>query len=212
MRASKYTLIVCWIITIVSFCAIVLLHKEIDIHMEEAITQTKWVYDFDERDFYQSIWSNVFTGAIVSVITTYVSYFLQKRDVEFNLKMSEIMLTIKLGLLASKMYAVDLDKPDNNHAAIARFANQIAETHDQYSRMVIASNDYSPFFKTKKARTLLNGKTLIQKIWLSVCGVEDDLIIYETDVLLKKTIDKTREITAGWHEQLKELYEALGKY
>lgn len=212
MKVSKYTLIVCWIITIFSFAAIVILHAKTDIKIQEIITQTKWSYDFEERDFYQSIWSNIFTGAIVSVITTYVSYFHQKHNVEFELKMSEIMLSIKFGLLDSSMYAIDLKDRQNNHVAIARFINQITEIHNQYDRMIVANNDYSPFLRNQKAKTLLNGKILTQKIWLDICGVEDDLIIYKTEESMKATIDKTREKISVWHEQLKELSEKLNKY
>jgi len=212
MRVSKNSLIVCWIITVVSFGAIVILHEHLDIQIQKVITQTNWVYDFDERDFYQSIWSNVFTGAIVSLMITYVSYFHEKHKIEFELISSETMLTLKFGLLASSMYAIDLEHQQNNHAAIARFVNQITETREQYNRMIQANNDYTPFLKSKKCKTLKDGKLLIQEIWLSVCGVEDDLITYEKEILLKDVIDQTREKTAIYQEQLKKLYETLKTY
>ena len=126
--------------------------------------------------------------------------------------MSERMLSIKFGLLDSSMYAIDLKDRQNNHVAIARFINQITEIHNQYDRMIVANNDYSPFLKNQKAKTLLNGKILTQKIWLDICGVEDDLIIYKTEESMKATIDKTREKISVWHEQLKELSEKLNKY
>lgn len=211
MRASKYTLVVSWLMVTISVGAIMIIQKEIDIRIQEAITQTKWIYDFESRAFFKSIWGNVFTGAIVALATTYVAYFREKHDIEFELKMSEIMLTLKFGLLASPMYSIDLKNPQNNHAAIARFANQIVETREQYNRMVIAHNEYCPFFKTKKVKVLLNGKILLQKIWQSICGVEDDLIVYENDRAIKDGIDETRKATDIWHEQLKELYEALNK-
>lgn len=209
MRAAKQTLIVCWIITIVSLLGIVILHAEIDIWFQEQITKTKWTYDYSERDFYQSIWSNIFTGAIVSVFTTYVSYIRAKNDVVFNLSMSEQMLTLKFGLLASPMYSINLKNPQNNHAAICRFTNQIAETHAQYDRMVEANNDYSPFFKTKRAKALMDGKIFLQEIWLEICGVEDDLLVYENEESLKEAIDETRKKIEKSKDQLKKLYEDI---
>lgn len=176
------------------------------------ITKTTCSYALDKREFYQSIFSNIFTGSIVSVFITYVSYFCQKNDIEFKFKMSEMMLSLKLGLLASAMYTVDLKDSQNNHAAIARFSNEIAETHEQYNRMIEANNDFSPFFKTKKVKTLQNGKLLLQKAWLEICGVEDDILVYESLDSMKTSIDETREKTSAYYTQFKNLYEELDKY
>ena len=83
MRAAKQTLILCWIITIISLLGIVILHAEIDIGLQEQIIKTEWTYDYDERDFYQSIWSNIFTGAIVSLLMIEMS--LSKRRIAARL-------------------------------------------------------------------------------------------------------------------------------
>lgn len=212
MKAAKHTLIVCWIITVVSLGAMVVIHTGIDIRIQEIITKTTYCYNLEEREFYQSIFSNIFTGSVVSVFTTYVSYFHQKNDVEFKFKMSELLLALKFGLLASPMYAVDLNDSQNNHAAIARFSNEIAETHEQYNRMIEANNDYSPFFKTKKVKTLQNGKLLLTKAWAEICGVEDDILVYESLDSIKASIDETRAKTSAHYEQFKKLYEDLDKY
>ena len=83
----------------------------------------------------------------------YVVYKRSKHDVEFGLQASEDMLLMHFSSLASTMYMVDLKNPQNNHAAIARFADAIANCEMQYDRMVQCSNDYSPFIKTKKPKS-----------------------------------------------------------
>ena len=136
MRTHKQTLVVCWIITIISLAGLFVLHKEVDIWLQEAITNTKWTYDYSERDFYQGIWSNIFTGAIVSVFTTYVAYQRAKHEVESGLQISEDLLVHQFLSLASMKYMVDLEQPENNHAAIARFTDVISNASTRFDEMM----------------------------------------------------------------------------
>ena len=205
MKTNKQTLIVCAIITIVSFLALFILHAELDVWLWQIITKTEITCDIDERNFYQGIWSNIFTGAIVSVLTTYVAYRRSKHDVEFGLQSSESMLLTDFSLLASKMYMVNLKHPQNNHAAIARFADTIANCKIQYNRMIQHSNDYSPFFKTNKAKTLTKTKSILQAIWVEICPVEDRLLTETEEAEIKKAIDKVREIVGKKKDEIDEL-------
>ena len=205
MKTNKQTLIVCAIITIVSFLALFILHAELDVWLWEIITKTEITCDYEERNFYQGIWSNIFTGAIVSVLTTYVVYQRSKHDVEFGLQASEDMLLMHFSSLASTMYMVNLKNPQNNHAAIARFADAIANCEVQYDRMIQCSNDYSPFFKTKKAKTLMKTKSFLQVIWIEICPVEDSLLVETEEVEIKKAIDKVRDIVGKKKDEIDEL-------
>ena len=205
MKTNKQTLIVCAIITIVSFLALFILHMELDVWFWQIITKTEITCDVDERNFYQGIWSNIFTGAIVSVLTTYVVYQRSKHDVEFGLQASEDMLLMHFSSLASTMYMVNLKNPQNNHAAIARFADAIANCEVQYDRMIQCSNDYSPFFKTKKAKTLMKTKSFLQVIWIEICPVEDSLLVETEEVEIKKAIDKVRDIVGKKKDEIDEL-------
>ena len=205
MKTNKQTLVVCVIITIVSFLALFILHTELDVWVWQIITKTEITCDVDERNFYQGIWSNIFTGAIVSVLTTYVVYQRSKHDVEFGLQASEDMLLMHFSSLASTMYMVNLKNPQNNHAAIARFADAIANCEVQYDRMIQCSNDYSPFFKTKKAKTLMKTKSFLQVIWIEICPVEDSLLVETEEVEIKKAIDKVRDIVGKKKDEIDEL-------
>lgn len=205
MRINRQTLVVCWVITIISFTGLLILHKDIDILLQEAITKTKWIYDCDERDFYQGIWSNIFTGAVVSVMTTCVAYRRAKHDVEFGLQSSEEMLVMHFSSLASTMYMVNLRHPQNNHAAIVRFADTISRCNAHYDRMIQFSNDYCPFVKTKKAKTLINAKSLLQMIWIEICPVEDNLLVKTEEAEIKEAIDKVREIVSKKKDDLEDL-------
>ena len=205
MKTNKQTLVVCVIITIVSFLALFILHTELDVWLWQIITKTEITCDVDERNFYQGIWSNIFTGAIVSVLTTYVVYQRSKHDVEFGLQASEDMLLMHFSSLASTMYMVNLKNPQNNHAAIARFADAIANCEVQYDRMIQCSNDYSPFFKTKKAKTLMKTKSFLQVIWIEICPVEDSLLVETEEVEIKKAIDKVRDIVGKKKDEIDEL-------
>lgn len=212
MKVAKQTLIVFWIITLISLAGLAYLHSEIHVSVAEMITQKDLVCVEDECDFYQGMWSNIFTGAIVSVMTTYVAYARAKHDVEFNLKMSEQMLTIDFGLLSSSMYSLNLKHPQNNHAAVCRFSNQISEIHKQYDRMIAAQNDYSPFFKTKKVKTFMDAKRFLQDMWVDICPVEDDLLTYESEASLKEAIDKTRAKVQAKKDQLQRVHDDVWKY
>lgn len=53
------------------------------------------------------------------------------------------------------------------------------------------------------------GKIFLQEIWLEICGVEDDLLIYENEESLKAAIDETRNKVEKSKEQLKKLYEDI---
>lgn len=192
MKTNKQILIVCGIIALVSFAGIWVLHEGIDIRLQEVITNTKWIYDSDERAFYQGLWSNVFTGAIISVFTTCVTYNRAKHDTEFGLQSSEEMLLMHFSSLASPMYMVNLKHPKNDHAAIVRFADTISNSKAQYDRMIQFSNDYCPFIKTKKAKTLMEAKNFLQTIWIEICPVEDSLLVQTEEAEIKKTIDIVR--------------------
>lgn len=205
MKTNKQTLVVCVIITIVSFLALFILHMELDVWFWQIITKTEITCDVDERNFYQGIWSNIFTGAIVSVLTTYVVYQRSKHDVEFGLQASEDMLLMHFSSLASTMYMVNLKNPQNNHASIARFADAIANCEVQYDRMIQCSNDYSPFFKTKKAKTLMKTKSFLQVIWIEICPVEDSLLVETEEAEIKKAIDKVRDIVGKKKDEIDEL-------
>jgi len=103
------------------------------------------------------------------------------------------------------MYMVNLKNPQNNHAAIARFADAIANCEVQYDRMIQCSNDYSPFFKTKKAKTLMKTKSFLQVIWIEICPVEDSLLVETEEVEIKKAIDKVRDIVGKKKDEIDEL-------
>ena len=212
MKTAKQALVACWIIIIVSFIGIVIVRTGIDIRLQEQITKTQWIYDNKTREFYQGIWSNIFTGAIVAVATAHITYLRTKHDVEFRLKMSEQMLTISFSLLSSNMYVLNLAYPQNNHIAIARFSHAITETHSRYDRMIEAANDYCPFFKTKKARIFVEAKCFLQDLWVDICSVEDDLITYESEASLKRAIDKTKETVQKKEEKLKKVHDEVWKY
>ena len=212
MKTNKKTLILCWIITVVSLLALVYLHSGFHVYVEELFTNKDLVCAKEECNFYQGMWSNIFTGGIVSVMTTYVAYIQSKHDVEFRLKMSEQMLTVNFSLLSSSMYSLNLKYPQNNHAAIARFSHSITETHSRYDRMIEASNDYCPFFKTKRVKTFMDAKMFLQNLWVDICSVEDDLITYESESALKEAIDKTREKIQKKKEQLQKVHDDVWKY
>lgn len=209
MKINKQTLIVCWIITAISFAGLLILQKDIDIWFQELITKTKWVYDYGERAFYQGIWSNIFTGAIVSVMTTYVAYRRAKHDVEFGLQSSEDMLLMHFSSLASPMYMVDLKHPQNNHAAIVRFADTISRCNTQYGKMIQFSNDYCPFVKTKKVKTMMKTKSLLQMIWIEICPIEDSLMVQTEESEIKKAIDKVREIVGNKKDEIEKLKHTI---
>ena len=103
------------------------------------------------------------------------------------------------------MYMVDLKNPQNNHAAIARFADAIANCEMQYDRMVQCSNDYSPFIKTKKAKKLMKTKSFLQVIWIKICPVEDNLLVHTEEAELKKAIDEVRRIVGEEKEKIDQL-------
>lgn len=216
MKAAKQTLIVCWIITIISLFVIVILHAEIDIWMQEQITKAEWTYDYDERDFYQSIWSNIFTGAIVSVFTTYVTYGRAKHDLEFQLKSSEQTMVMYFNTMTIKLYhEVNLSHPsfkDNNYAAIRRFESDIAAIKLRYDKMIEASNDYSPFFMNKKSRNLTNAKRFLQELWVDICPVEDSLLIHTEEKDIKKAIDTARQKVVARKDELKKVADSIKDY
>ena len=216
MKAAKQTLIVCWIITIISLFVIVILHAEIDIWMQEQITKAEWTYDYDERDFYQSIWSNIFTGAIVSVFTTYVTYGRAKHDLEFQLKSSEQTMVMYFNTMTIKLYhEVNLSHPsfkDNNYAAIRRFESDIAAIKLRYDKMIEASNDYSPFFMNKKSRNLTNAKRFLQELCVDICPVEDSLLIHTEEKDIKKAIDTARQKVVARKDELKKVADSIKDY
>lgn len=205
MRTNKQTLIVCIVITIISFLALFMLYAEVDIWFQEMITKTKWTYDYNKREFYQGIWSNIFTGTIVSVFMTYVAYNRSKHEVETGLQTSEDVLLMYFSSLASSMYKVDLKHPENNHAAIARFTDRIASCTTQYDKMIQCANDYCPFIKTKKTKTLMETKSFLQMIWVEICPAEDSLLVYTEEEDIKKTIDTVRMITSNKKDKIAEL-------
>lgn len=128
MKTNKQILIACEIIAFISITNMFLLHNEMDIRLQEVITKVRWIYDYDERTFYQGIWSSIFTGAIISLITTFVTYRKMKHDVEFGLQSSEEMLLIYFSSLATPMYVVNLGHlPSNDkrrHRVFIHFRNQ----------------------------------------------------------------------------------------
>lgn len=216
MRAAKQTLILCWIITIISLLGIVILHAEIDIGLQEQITKNEWTYDYDERDFYQSIWSNIFTGAIVSLLMTYVSYGRAKHDLEFQLKASEQTMAMLFNNMTLKLYYdVNLSHPlfeDNNRAAIRRFESDISIIKSRYDKMVEASNDYSPFFLNKKSRNLMHGKRFLQDLWVDICPVEDSILISKDETDIKKAIDTARQKVVAKENDLKVVADSIKDY
>lgn len=215
MKASKQTLIVCWIITIISLLGIVILHTEIDIIIQEQITKTTWFYNDDTRTFYQGIWSNVFTGAIVSVFMTYVSYKQAKHDLEFQLNANEQIMILHFTSIASNMYSINLTNTlfkESNYAAIRRFEKTIEDIGLRYERMIEAANDYSPFFINEKTRNLMLGKKFLQELWIDICSVEDSLLIYTEDEDIKKVIDSTRQKVEGKRKALDYIAESIKNY
>ncbi len=215
MKASKQTLIVCWIITIVSLLGVVVLHNEIDIWIQEQITKTEWVYDYDIRDFYKNIYSNIFTGAIVSLLLTYVSYGQAKNNLEFQLKVNEQIMVLHFNSIASSMYSINLTHKlfeQNNCSAIARFKENIADIKVRYDRMIEASNDYCPFFMNKKSRNLTKGKKFLQEMWVEICNVEDSLLIYNKVEDIKSVIDSTRKKVEKRKTELDEVADSIKDY
>ena len=78
--------------------------------------------------------------------------------------------------------------------------------------MIEASNDYCPFFKTKKAKIFVEAKEFLQELWVDICPVEDDLLTYESEASLKEAIDKTREIIQTKKEKLKKVHDDVWQY
>ena len=209
MKTSKQTLIVCWFITLISFVGLFILHEEFDIWLKSAISRTKWTYDYSEREFYQGIWSNIFTGAIVSVFTTYVAYGRAKHEVEAGLKICEDLLVNQFLTLASSKYLVNIGDSEKNHAAIARFTEAISNASNRFDEMMRYSVDYCPFIETKKVKALMEAKNILLMIWVEIHPAEDSLLVYTTEEEIKKTIDTVRNIISKRKEKLDELSHTI---
>ena len=209
MKAAKETLIVCWLITILSFIGLVGIHAEIDIQLQEIITNETLEYDYDERDFYQGIWSNIFTGAIVSVLTTYITYGRAKHERTFELASSEQMLALYFTSITSFSYKMGKIGSRNNHDAILRFRSTIEKMEKEYDRMIQAANDYSPFFKTKRVKVLTEGKLFLQELWIAIAGVHDDLLIYSEEPDLITAINDVRNKVNKHEPKLHEVYSKV---
>ena len=216
MRAAKQTLVVCWIITMISLLCIIVLHAEIDILVQEKVIKTELEYDYNERNFYQGIWSNIFTGAIVSLFTTYVSYNRAKHDLVFQLKANEQIIAMLFNNMTTRLYYdVNLSSPlfkANNYTAIRRFESDIASIKLHYDRMIEAANDYSPFFKTKKSKNLTNGKQLLQELWVEICPVEAQLLVHTEEKDIKEDIDSTRQKVVARKDELKKVSDSIKDY
>ena len=174
MKASKYTLWICWTMFVLSLLTICILRLEADIQVQEAITKSKWTYDYDTRNFYIGLWGNILTGIIVALATTYVSYGQAKHQLEFALMTSEQGMCVAFQSIMCGVYTADKVHIHNN---VCRFKHEHSNLSKHYKNMIIAHNDYSPFIKTKKARAFFDGKKELQGIWIDLATYNDDLLI-----------------------------------
>ena len=216
MKAAKHTLIVCWIIVIVSFLGIIYLHSGLHVYVDELIIGKELVCNKEECSFYQGLFSNIFTGSIVSLLMTYVSYRRAKHTLEFQLKASEQTMVMLFNNMTLKLYYdVNLSHPlfeDNNRAAIRRFESDISIIKSRYDKMIEASNDYSPFFLNKKSKNLMHGKRFLQDLWVDVCPVEDSILISKDETDIKRAIDTARHKVVAKEEELKAVADSIKDY
>lgn len=187
MKASKYMVYVCWGMIAISFVVVWLLRCEIDIHIQEQITKTAWAYDCEIRDFYTGIWGNILTGAIVSLITSYVSYGQAKHQIEFSLLSNEKLMCMYYKSILCGLYTKSTMNIHNN---VCRFRKDFSKLGNCYNAMIVAHNDYSPFIKTKKVKTLFSAKVKLQEIWLNIVVYQDDLYILSDEQEIQKIIAK----------------------
>lgn len=200
----------CWLMVVVSFAAVWVLHCEVDIAIQELATKTVWTYDYDVRNFYIGLWGNVLTGAIVSLITSYVSYNRAKHQIEFTLLMSEEGMCRGFQSITCGLYTANRTQI---HTNVCRFKHDYSELDNYYQEMIAAHNDYSPFIKkSKKAAALFEGKLQLQKIWVDTAGYQDDFIIAEDETALQKAIDELREEILKSKKKVDALYDTLRKF
>jgi len=206
IKASKYTVNVCWLLILISLLVVWILQCEIDIYIQTKITQSIWTYDYSVRDFYSGFWGNVLTGAIVSLITSYVLYGRAKHQNEFILLMNEQSMCMEFNSILCGLYTVDKINVHNN---VCRFKYNYSKLDDYYASMIAASNDYSPFVRTKKAKTLISGKHSLQSIWLDIACYKDDFIILSGEAEIQKAICSLQSELLSSKEIIDILYKKL---
>lgn len=211
MKAAKQTLIICWIITIISFVGIVVLHQNFDIWMYEQITKKVQTYDDSERAFYQGIWSNIFTGAIVSVFTTYVTYRHAKHALEFQLTSNESIMAMYFDSLGNGTYLINQIGSDKNQWEIYSYKKAIETIKLCDAQLIEATNDYCPFFMTKKSKFLLYANEFLWKLWTEICPAEIYLMYYDDEAAIKQSMESTQAIIKEHKEEFDKIYAYFWK-
>jgi hypothetical protein len=170
-----------------------------DIWLQEIITKSKWVYDYNTRDFYVGLWGNILTGIIVALATSYVSYGCTKHQVESSLLCNEQKMCMAFQNIMCGVYTADKEHTHNN---VCRFKYEYTMIEDSYKNMIISNNDYAPFIQTKKSKILFDGKEELQHIWV-------DLVAYEDDLRISPDENSTQKIIAQIQDKLLESKDVI---
>ena len=212
MRAAREMLIVCWIITIISFIGLFGLYTELDIHLQEKIDGKSLEYDYDEREFFQGLWGNVFTGAIVSVLTTYVSYNRSKRDLEFEIISNSKITLVCCKTLSSGLYQIDSQNTELNSWPIFMYKDDIEQIEACSDKIIDALKEYCPFFRTKKVKKL----RLIAEIMRRLATELDSArkyIMFQSDIdALNESMMDTANIITEHKKALDKISNILEKW
>lgn len=161
---------------VLSLGSIFVLQNEIDILIQESVTENNWIYDYEERGFYINFWSSILTGGIVSLIITYVGYEQTKKRIEYKLLANIILL-----------YAFFNDIIDGTYEDGCQKANAYLFLHDykkaknKHDGMMEMSYDYHIFFKTKKYIALLFAIDALYDIWRELVVKHSKVLIIHCD-------------------------------
>lgn len=212
MRAAREMLVVCWIITIISFIGLFGLYTELDIHLQEKIDGKSLEYDYDEREFFQGLWGNVFTGAIVSVLTTYVSYKRSKHDLEFEIITNSKITLVCCQTLSSGLYQIDSQNSEFNSWPIFMYKEDIEQIAACSDKITEALRAYCPFIKSRKVKKL----RLIAKIMERLATELDSArkyIMFQSDTdSLNSSMKDTAATITGHKEALEQISTIFEKW
>lgn len=212
MRAAKEMLVVCWIITIISFIGLFGLYTELDIYFQEKIDGKSLEYDYDERAFFQGLWSNVFTGAVVSVLTTYVSYNRSKQDLEFEIISNSKITLVCCKTLSSGLYQIDSQNTGFNSWPIFMYKEDIERIASCSDKIIDALKEYCPFFRTRKVKKLRLIAEIMQRLATELDSARKYIMFQsDTDSLNESMMDTANTITEH-KEALDKISDILEKW
>ena len=207
MKESKQILVACIAITIFSLVGIIIFHTGTDIQIIEYITNKDWECVEHECEFFQSILSNIFTGALVSVFMTYVSYFRAKHDFEFVIISNSKMILICFDTLSSGMYRIDLQNTQVNDWCIFMYKEDIERIASCSDKITDSLNAYCPFFNTKKTKKLRLISEYLNRI-TSELDCARKYIMFQSDL---KPLKNSMEDTAKIINEHKEAVDRMSK-